>query len=125
MTYDSHILPRRQASEGREGAGAIQYAPRKALRFSRREANWCSLALAKAQRNWRPNDLRKLAAYVVLIANAIAVKPPLLQWQSVLTESAVLPCEAACVDGAKPQPIETTVAKPRVHSKPSVDEAVD
>ena len=39
MTYDSHILPRRQASEGREGAGAIQYAPRKALRFSRREAN--------------------------------------------------------------------------------------
>ena len=73
----------------------------------------------------RPNDLRKLAAYVVLIANAIAVNPPLLQWQSVLTESAVLPCEAACVDGAKPQPIETTVAKPRVHSKPSVDEAVD
>ena len=28
-----------QASEGREDAGAIQYAPRKALRFSRREAN--------------------------------------------------------------------------------------
>ena len=36
--YCTQLLPCRHASEGREDAGAIQYAPRKALRFSRREA---------------------------------------------------------------------------------------
>ena len=43
----------------------------------------------------RSNDLRKLAALVVLIALAIAVNPLLLHGQSVYTESAALLCEAA------------------------------